>query len=176
MADANLLSTPAAPNPQPQPSSQGNPLAAGQNMQTPQAPPQRQMMQMPAPDHAQTVAALRHFHAITQELEALAVDPELGKSDLRDKLIDGATKLVGERIISPSDAVKQLGDFPDVPFQQKAWIYNHLQQAAQASSMVLDHHRLAHAGKGEMPSGNPDNHLQDVKSLMQSHYPGQPNA
>src|SRR5215831_3502267 len=44
---------------------------------------------VPTPTHGQTVAALRHFHAIQAELEALLKNPALGKSSLKSQIIDG---------------------------------------------------------------------------------------
>ncbi len=165
---------PPAPNPQPQEPSQPNALAAPQ--QAIGMPGPQQGQPPPAPNHAQTVAALRHFHAINSELEALASDPDLGKADMKSKVIDGATKLVGMRIMSPSQAVMQLGEFPSAPYQQKQWVMKHLQANQKAADSVLDHHRVAHAGIQDMPAGNPDDHTQDMNAMMQSHYAGRGNA
>lgn len=175
---SNMLSAPPAPNPQPQDPMQGAPVnalqqgpAPGNGPQQGAAPPNAPQ-QPPAPTHAQTVAALRHFHAITQELEALASDPDLGKADIKSKAIDGATKLVGMRILSPSQAVMQLGEFPTVPFQQKQWVAKQLSQAQRGANFVLDHHRVAHAGVKDMPQGSPDDHMQDMAGMMSAHYNG----
>lgn len=167
-------SMPPAPNPSPDDPQQGQPINAlapqqsGPAQQAPQGP--QQQPQAPAPTHAQTVAALRHFHALNAELEALAADPDLGKADIKSKVIDGATKLVGMRIMTPSQAVMQLGEFPVQPFQQRAWVLQHLQQNKTAQDAVLDHHRTAHAGIENMPQGSPDDHLNDMAGMMQSHY------
>ena len=47
-----------------------------------------QAQQAPAPNHAQTVAALRHFYMIGKELRGLLADPNVGKSDIRSALIE----------------------------------------------------------------------------------------
>lgn len=178
----SALQPPPAPNPQPQDPMQGAPVNALAPGSGPQqgAPPQQQQQQQPqqppAPSHAQTVATLRHLHAISQELEALASDPDLGKADIKSKVIDGATKLVGMRILSPSQAVAELGEFPTQPFQQKQWVAKQLSQAQQGMNFVLDHHRAAHAGIKDMPQGNPDDHMADMNSMMQSHYAGRGNG
>jgi hypothetical protein len=132
--------------------------------------------QAPAPDHGQTVAALRHFHAIKQELQGLWNDPQLGKSDLKSKIIDGATKLVANRIMPPSQAVAQLGNVPSDPAAQKKWVSNHLQQIMLARDAVLDHHRAAFAGMPEnliaatSSKSTPDSHMADLDGMMASHY------
>lgn len=145
----------------------------GQDSQQPSgAPQQNKITQMPAPDHAQTVAALRHFHAIGQELETLLKNPSLGRADIKSDFIDGVTKLVAGRFITPAQAVMQLADVPADAIAQRKWVMQHYQQNEQAANSVLDHHRISHAGKKDMPAGNPDNHGQDMTSLMQAHYGG----
>jgi hypothetical protein len=129
------------------------------------APPQAQ--QPPAPTHQQTVAALRHFDAIQQELVGLLKDPDVGKSDVKSKIIDGMTGLVARRIVTPAGAVVQLGTVPDKPFDQKQWLLTHLQTVIQSSNNVLDHHRMAFAGQDvDTTPPNPDNHISDVAGLM----------
>ncbi len=145
----------------------------GQDSQQSNGQPQRnKITQMPAPDHAQTVAALRHFHAIGSELETLLKNPSLGRSDVKSDIIDGVTKLVSSRMMTPAQAVMQLADVPGDPIQQRRWVMQHYQQNEQAANSVLDHHRIAHAGKQAMPAGNPDNHGQDMQSMLQAHYGG----
>lgn len=126
----------------------------------------------PAPTHGETVAALRHFQAISGELRVLLSDPEVGRGNMKSKIIDGVTKLVSGRIISPSEAVQQLSNVPDAPFQQKQWLMQHMQQAQQAQVKVLSDHQQSHAGADEtqmQPGGGVDGHMDDMKSL-QSHY------
>lgn len=136
-----------------------------------QAPPQQAgPQQQPAPDHTQTVAALRHFHAIEGELNTLVKNPNLGRSDVKSAIIDGVTKLVAMRMMTPAQAVMQLGEVPSNPIEQRKWVMQHVMQNQKAADFVLDHHRVAHAGVQDMPQGSPDNHMQDVSGLMQSHY------
>lgn len=140
--------------------------------QAPQGPPQAP--QAPAPTHAQTVAALRHFHAIGAELQGLLRDPDIGKVDMKGKIIDGATKLVAQKIFSPAQAVASLGDVPDKPFDQKQWVLSNFEQIKQAADAVLDHHRMAFAGQPddlEQPGASPDDHMKTMDALH-GHYQG----
>lgn len=163
------LALPPQPNPDQQGAlSGGGP--AGQSAPSPSA-------QQPAPSHQQTVAALRHFAAIGKQLEVALKDPDLGKADIRGKIIDGMTTLVADRIIDPRDAVSQLTSFPDRPFEQKQWLMQHLQQTMAARNAILDHHRVSNLPAGappETPSG--DDHMQQMAGLMAAHYPGKPNG
>lgn len=128
--------------------------------------------QIPAPTHGQTVAALRHFSAITRELKALLSDPAVGRSSMKSQIIDGVTKLVQDRIISAPQAVEQLGGVPEAPFQQKQWLINHYEQSMQAAGAVLDHHWNAFRGAPEESidkSASPDDHMDQMSGLM-GHY------
>ena len=130
---------------------------------------------VPAPTHAQTVAALRHFSLINDALEPLLRNPELGRADVRPSVIDAVTKLVGDRILTPQEAVKQLNQFPDRPFDQKRALALLYSQNLQAEMAVLQHHRQAFVGTGHLPteatlhSDNSDNHISAMSGLM-THY------
>lgn len=188
MANAlgDTLATPPAPNPAagqtslPAPMGGGNSLAAllgggggaQQQPNTAGAGPQ-----MPAPSHAQTVAALRHFQAIGKELEGLLLNPEIGKADIRSTIIDAVTRLVADRIVSPAQAVQQLSQVPDKPFQQKQAIEQMYQQVVTAESSVLDHHGMTNAPASEdfgqenaRFSSDPDQHGQLLSEMVGSHY------
>ena len=167
--------------PPPAPNMPGSALTAGaapamaamapQQAQSPMAA--QQPPQAPAPTHGQTVAALRHFTAIQNELETLLKDPAIGKSDIRSAIIDGTTKLVAGRIIKPAEAVTQLGTVPDRPFEQRAWVQQHLASIMQARNAVLDHHRAAFAGAPDVnQTANPDDHMKDMAALVGGHYGG----
>jgi hypothetical protein len=116
------------------------------------------------------VAALRHFQAILGELNGLARNPDLGKADVKSSIIDGTSKLVAERMMSPASAVTMLATVPEKPFDQRTWVQNHMQQALQARSMVLAQHAQAFAGQGPEPTPSADSHMQDMSSMMQAHY------
>lgn len=131
----------------------------------------------PALTHSQAVAGLRHFTAISRQLEVLLQDPDLGKADLKSKIIDGTTKLVASRIITPGQAVIQLGSVPADPLMQRKWVQQHFQQTMVAMNAVLDHHAQAVPGTGDLPTemaqsvSRPDSHLDDMNALH-SHYQG----
>lgn len=177
----SLGGPPPAPNPLPQsmpqggmpmaaggpPTASGNPMMPGGAPQ--QAPP-------PPPNHQQTVAALRHFSAIERELTTLLTDPDLGKADMRSKIIDGAASLVSKGIMSAAQAVMQLGTVPDRPFEQKQWVMKNFAQTIQAQTAVAAHYQ-AGAQNTPMPSEpiNPDNHLSDMSGLR-SQYQGGANG
>jgi hypothetical protein len=127
---------------------------------------------MPAPSHAQTVAALRHFYAIQQELTTLLKNPDIGKADMRSAIIDGASKLVADRIVPAAMAVQTLSSVPDKPFDQKKWIEQQYMQNMQARNAVLQHHGMANAGQPPQEVPDADNHMQDLQSMMQAHYAG----
>lgn len=131
-----------------------------------------------APTHEQTVAALRHFDAIKGGLQELLKDPAVGRSDVKDKIIDGMAKLVSERMVSAPQAVMQLSQVPSDPLAQRKWLQTMLQQTLQAENGVLDHygagnpylgsvaeHMAAHKG------GARDDHMGHLKALHANYSP-----
>lgn len=166
------MANPLQPNTMPPPAPvQPNAIGTPQGQQSQQAAPN-----VPTPTHAQTVAALRHFTALKQELTVLINNPDLGKADMKSAIIDGVTKLVADRIVPPATAVQQLATVPDSPFQQKKWIEQNYAQVMKAENGILAHHGAAFAGQGNQPPPDPANHMQDLQSMMASHYSGAPNA
>jgi hypothetical protein len=163
----NALSDTMPPVPNPQPQDQSQPGGPGQAAAA-----------NPAPSHAQTVAALRHFQAINTQLEGLLKNPDLGKTNIKSSIIDAVTKLVADRIISPGQAVIQLGNVPDRPFEQKAMLGKMFAQNMQAEIGVLDHHRAATPGTGIWPVesalhvSEPDRHMETMGGMMSQHYGG----
>ena len=172
-----LSGPPPAPNPDPQPPTGGNALA-GPGPQPSGAPPQSAP---PIPTHQQTVAALRHFDAIEQELTKLLKDPDCGRADLRSKAIDGTTRLVAMNIMPAADAVAQLANFPDDPFEQKQWLEKNLVQTVSAANIVLQNH--AHGAQQAAAAGQPmdetpynaDDH-QSIMSGFHARYKGKRNG
>lgn len=139
-----------------------------------QAPaPAQQQAAQPAPSHAQTMASLRHFSEINQEIMPILKNPELGKADLKSQIIDAVTKLVSSRIVTPAAAVMQLAAVPDKPREQKAWAMNLYRQNQQASAVILEQHRKAFGGQSDNPADeyNPDNHIDHMNGVM-THYRG----
>ena len=172
-----LSGPPPAPNPDPQQPTGGNALAGP----GPQPSGAQQQPAPPIPTHAQTVAALRHFDAIEQELTTLLKDPDCGKGDLHSKAIDGMTRLVATNIVSAADAVTQLADFPDDPFKQKQWLEKHMVQTVSAANIVLQNHahgaqQAAAAGQqmDETPYNADDHH--SIMSGFHARYKGKRNG
>lgn len=138
--------------------------------------PQQPQQPQPVPSHEQTVAALRHFQALITEGRQLLKNPDLGKADLKSDIIDIASKLVGNRILSAADAVTQLATVPEKPFEQKQWVENLYAQAVTAQAAVLDHHRAASIGSGDyeieslVHKSDPEKHRDTMKGLMESQY------
>ena len=133
---------------------------------------QRGAAQPPTPTHGQTVAILRHMHAIQKELTAIMKDPAVGRSNVKSKIIDGVANLVSSRMITPGDAVSQLASVPDQPFQQKQWLELHLAQSVIAQLKVLNDHGKAFGGAPENmvdKTSDKDNHLNDIQGAM-GHY------
>lgn len=156
----NAMASPGAPM---TPQGAGMPMGQGPMAASPMMPPQAQT---PAPTHQQTVVALRHFSAIERELNTLLADPDLGKADMKSKIIDGTTTLVGNGILSPSMAVTMLATVPDKPYDQKVWMQQHLMTTQQAETAVLSHHQAGYLGQTvDNTPPDPDNHQQDVAGL-----------
>jgi len=106
--------------------------------------------------------------AIQAELTALLKDPAVGKTSVKSKIIDGMTKLVANRIISPGDAVSQLGDVPEEPFKQRAWLQTHLVNAVIARVAALSHHGKAFGGQPEDQidkTSSDDDHMSDMNAV-----------
>ena len=165
------IANPPAPNPQPQAQTQpGNALSGP----TPGAMPQAAPPQLPpAPTHAQTVTALRHFGALEEELSELMADPDLGKTDMKSRVIDGMTRLVAEGIVPPSGAVRDMGTFPEKPFDQRQWINQHFMNVVQAQTAILAHHQFGAMNGEDVGSDEPsvDDH-QTIMNGLQARYAG----
>jgi hypothetical protein len=133
------------------------------------------MTRTAAPSHKETVAALRHFMAIVDGLKTLANNPALGRSDMKDPIIDAVTSLVMHRMLKSAEAVIQLSTVPAEPGKQKQWVMEKLQQAIQAQNNVLDHHSMSHHGtldwatESQHEAYDPDDHLSTMEGLM-GHY------
>jgi hypothetical protein len=137
---------------------------------------QQQPQQAPAPTHAQTVAALRHFRIFLELGKSWLDNPEMGKADMKDTFIESFTKLVANRIATPVQAIEALSTVPERPFEQKQWVMSSIQRNLQARDAVLAHHAQAFAGQPPQEPPDPENHMADIQGMMTSHYPGQGNA
>lgn len=124
------------------------------------------------PSHEQTVALLRHCDAVKGGLIELLKDPAVGRSDVKDKIIDGMAKLVSERMVSAPEAVKQLSEVPSDPLAQRKWLQSMLQNAIQAENGVLDHYGQGNPSLGTVSEhmashngGSRDDHMGHTKAL-----------
>ena len=173
----NALSSPAggpppAPNPNPQDTSGAAPPTPYGSGNALGGPPQGQQPPAPAPTHQQTITALRHFSAIEEELSELLSDPDLGRADLKSKIIDGATRLVSTGILTPADAVSELGSVPERPFDQRQWLEQQFQAAVQGQVDILAHHQAGYGGQDvDTTPPDPANHAGDIAALL-SQYKG----
>lgn len=150
--------------PQGQPPQQGNPLATLAASQQQQAPP-------PVPTRAQTVAAVHHFGQIKQAMNEVMEDPNLGKKNIRPKLLDAMSKLLGSKTLSLPDVMKAIKGLPDDPLGQKQFVDNIYQKNDQAQKVILTNHASAPEGQ-QQDDWSPDNHSNHMASLMQG-YGGQ---
>lgn len=165
------MTPPEAPQDGQPPQQPGNVLRGA--LGTPQA---EAPAAQPMPTHAETVAALRHFHAISSELEAILKNPKAGKGDLKSEIIDGVTRLISERVMTPSQAVMQLSTVPSEPLLQRKWLMDHLQKAEQSEVTVLHHRAIAAAsGTPDASEYNPDDHVNLMGGLA-AKYAGGKNA
>lgn len=134
-------------------------------------PPQAQG-QMPAvPNHQETVAVLRHTMRIVDELQILDKNPSLGRSDVRSQIIDGVSKLVGDRLLKAADAIPLLADVPTEPLMQRKWVQQMLKQTVDAQNNVLSHHvagnpaTLDWAQEQQHQAGPVDDHMDTLSGL-----------
>jgi hypothetical protein len=162
---APVAASPAGAPAQPQPQG-GNPLAA----LAAQAAPQQQPA--PAPTHAQAVAAMHRFGQIKSAMAPVIADPNLGKTNVRPKLLDAASKLLGSKVLSLPEIMNSIKNLPDDPIQQKKFVENIMNTATQAQLTVLQQHRNAQLPEDQEPDEwTPDNHADNMAGLM-AHYQG----
>ncbi|MCW2317623.1 hypothetical protein M2322_003187 [Rhodoblastus acidophilus] len=173
MSNALSMGPPPPPNPGAGETPDSNALALPQQAEEQSAAPAQQVA---PPNHQQTVAALRHFSAIQDALMSLLDDPSVGKSDLKSKAIDAASKLVATSNLTPVQAVSLLSDFPDRAFDQKKWLEQHLIMIVTGSEAVLSHHQSGFLGQ-DVDSTPPDesDHMNAITQLA-NQYRGARNA
>jgi hypothetical protein len=102
----------------------------------------------------------------------MLADPEIGKVDMRSKMIDGVTTLVSTGILTPAQAVTQMQTFPDKPFDQKKWVEQHFVQTIKAGPAILDQHRKAFKGQPAPPGAqdyNPDDHQHIMAGVLKNY-------
>lgn len=156
--------------PQPQggpPGPQGNPLAALAAQQ--QAPPP------PAPTRAQTIAAVHHFGQVKQAFSPIIDDPNLGQKNIRPKVMDAMSKLLGSKTLSLPDVMKAIKNLPEDPMEQKKFVDGIYQKNDQAQKMVLAQHAAAPDNGQPQEDWSSDSHANHMAGLMQN-YAGAQNG
>lgn len=143
---------------------QGNPLAA-LAAQQPQAPP-------PPPSHAQTVAAVHHFGEIKQAMVPVMKDPNLGKSNVRPKLLDSFSKLLATKTLSLPEIMTALKSLPEDPIAQKKFVEKIYADNNQAQQMVLQQYAQSPAEQGEPDPWSEDGHAGHMSSFAQRYSGG----
>lgn len=164
----NPLENQSSP-PRPPGAAQGNPLAqlAGPLPGLPPPPP--------APSAAQATAAVRRFSAVQSAMRDLLQNPELGRANIRPAILDQASKLLADKMISLPSLMESIKGLPDDPTQQRSFVAGIFNQARQAEATVLAHHTAAVA-MGMVPRGGGEkyqatDHARHMEALLAQHYP-----
>lgn len=137
----------------------GNPLAALSQQQ--QAPP-------PPPTRAQTVAAVHHFGQIKQAMTPIMADPNLGKSNIRPKVMDSFSKLLMSKVLSLPEIMKAVKSLPEDPVEQKKFVDKIYQDNDKAQQMVLQQHAMS-PQPDQADEWSQDGHANHMASLMKNY-------
>jgi hypothetical protein len=135
-------------------------------------PPQEEQQQ-PAPrtpSTAQTVAALHRLIAVRAILAPIAQDPKLGTESVRPKLLNAASKLLAEKIMTLPEIMETIKALPEDPTDQKQFVDRIYEQVGNARAALLEHHYAAPPTEDEEP-WSPENHDKNISQLME-HYRG----
>jgi len=132
--------------------------------------------QPPAPDHAQTVAAITHLGEFQRRFRALQAIPDIGKASIRGEVIDMMADVMGDGLVTLPQVMSQLKTFPSDPLAQKQWVDKHYQNTAQALQTILAQHAQAFPRTGLEPvppmtgkGGVAQNHATMMGALV-DHY------
>lgn len=104
--------------------------------------------QQPAPNHAQTVATVRHLGEFLKHWKDLASDPGLGTKNMRGRIYDMMADVMGEGLVTLPQVMSELKSVPMEPLEQKKWIETHLKNSVAAIGQVLNHHAAGFPGVG----------------------------
>lgn len=136
-------------SPQPQqgvPQGGGNPLAALMGQQAAAPRP------VPRPTPGQTAAALHHFGEIKAALRPIIQDPQFGKTNVRPKLLDAASKLLAAKVLSLPQIMSAIKGLPEEPMEQVKFVEKIYGDSDQAQKIVL----MQHAGYQADPAAPPE--------------------
>lgn len=131
-------------DPQPQRMPQQNPLAA----LAAQAPQPRAV---PRPTPGQTAAALHHFGEIKAALRPIIEDPQFGKTNVRPKLLDAASKLLANKVLSLPQIMNAIKGLPEDPMDQVKFVEKIYGDSDMAQKIVLMQHADYQADPGAAP-------------------------
>ena len=156
-------------------------LASLAQPQAPQAAPQpgvgglvqQPQQARPAPTHAQVVAGLHRFHEIEIASQRLLKDPDVGKKNIRPKVLEMGADLIGKRIMTLSELMQGIKDFPgsDDILGQKKWLQRLYQSNVQGQMALLQDHANAPPEAADAAQWSPDSHDEHMGALI-SQYPG----
>lgn len=144
---------------------QGQPGVGGLVQQAPQA--------RPAPTHAETVAGLHRCREIEKASERLLKDPNVGKSNIRPKVLEMGADLIANHTMTLSQFMSGLQGFPSAEdlLGQKKWLERLRDTNIQGQVSLLQDHANAPPEAADAPQWSPDTHDQHINSLI-SKYPG----
>lgn len=134
--------------------------------------------QPPAPTHAQTVAVMHRLGEIKSALKPVVNDPNLGTKNIRPKLLDAASKLLGSKVLSLTEIMNAIKGLPEDPLAQKKFVDGLYSTASQGQLAILEQHRNANLPEpGQPPDAGadewmPEGHNAIMDELMQQYGGG----
>lgn len=151
-------------------------LAQPQAPQAPQGVPglvQQPPQARPAPTHAQTIAALHRFGEIEKASSKLLKDPDVGRKNIRPKVLEMGADLIGSRVLSLAEFMSGIGNFPsaDDMLGQKKWLEKLRDTNIQGQMSVLQDHANAPPEAADAAQWTPDSHAEHMGALINK-YPG----
>lgn len=125
----------------------------------------------PAPTRAQTVAAVHQFGQIKAAMRPLLDDPNLGKANIRPKLLDTMSKLLANKTLTLPEIMKAVKALPENPMEQFNFVKKIYDDNDKAQMLVLGHHAMApqqqpSAGGPPADEWSQDTHADHMSSLV----------
>lgn len=134
-----------------------------------QQPPQAR----PTPTRAETVAGLHRCREIEQASGRLLKDPDVGKANIRPKVMTMGADLIANRVMTLSQFMQGIKNYPSAEdfLGQKKWVERLLQSNLQAQMTLLQDHSQSPPEPPDAEQWSPDSHADHVASLIHK-YPG----
>lgn len=148
----------ATPQPQQQQSNQLGSLMQG-------APAQQPPTQM---NKAQLIAGLHHLEAFQKQFAPLMNSPDTGTKNIRPKIFDASSVLIGQGIFTVPEVMNGIKDLPEDPLDQKKWLQQKLQGTMLAEKKLI-HDYIAQGPQAQEPQGpewSEDSHKEHMAGLM----------